>query len=339
MSEPNILENRVIDLTSEEYPNRMNMSEYRTILRDLTSEEQTNRVHIPNNSHIFNPVRGCSFCKCAGHNIRTCNHADIEKLDKCARFMYITTVSYLRNEPTTEKTHKMWLDNLSMSEYRILVELNRLGTNSRMTRKQYQEKLHAYYVQYAENETQNDAPTNITTFFSRSLLGTRRIINIYSSNLLRRIPTNHFHDMEYAWRDLDRIIKNSGRHLLDMPRFRYWLNNNMRLHYRIRDEIYPRYFENVYEEFQVINKMMPRLDHNPSLEKESHDECPICYTEMTNESMVKLGCAHSFCGDCIIGQIKSSSKTTSECAMCRATIRECSSASNELLQKMSSSIV
>lgn len=340
MSETNILQSRVIDLTSEEYPNRMNMSEYRTILRDLTSEEQTNRVHIPNNSHIFNPVRGCSFCKCAGHNIQTCNHADIEKLDKCARFMYITTVSYLRNEPSTEKTHEMWLNKLTISEYKILSRLNRLDTNSRTTRKRYQEKLHAYYVQYAENEMQKDAPTNIITFFSNSLLGSRRILYIYSSNLLRRIPTNHFLDMEYALRDLDIIIKNSGRHLLDMPRFRYLLNNNMRVHYLTRHVVYPRYFENVYEvnehqESQVIIKMMPTMNHNPSLAKESHDDCPICYTEMTNESMVQLGCAHSFCGDCIIGQINSSRKPISECGMCRATISECSSASNELLQKIS----
>jgi len=54
---------------------------------------------------------------------------------------------------------------------------------------------------------------------------------------------------------------------------------------------------------------------------------------MTNESMVQLGCAHSFCGDCIIGQIKSSRKPTSECAMCRATISECRSTSKKLLQK------
>jgi hypothetical protein len=59
---------------------------------------------------------------------------------------------------------------------------------------------------------------------------------------------------------------------------------------------------------------------------------------MTNDSMVQLGCSHSFCGECIVGQIKSSKKSTSDCAMCRSTISQCSSASANLLQKISTEL-
>jgi len=123
------------------------------------------------------------------------------------------------------------------------------------------------------------------------------------------------------------IIKNSGRYLIDMNRIRFWLNNNMNSYFGI-----PPY------QPRVVLKKIPTIKHNRSLAKETHDECPICYSEMTNETLVQLGCSHSFCGDCIIGQINSSKKSTSDCAMCRSTISECRSASAKLLVKITSSI-
>jgi len=290
----------------------INMLQNRII--DLTNEEQTNRVYIPNYSNIFNHVRGCSFCECPGHNIRTCRHPDREKLHECAQFMYLITCHYLDSHPHTEKTHKKWLDNLSTSEYKILAKLNRLDTNSKTTREEYQEKLHAHYIEYAEDELRNVTSTNATP-----------ILFLYMEILLRGLVTD-IDSMIYAVTKLAMIIKNSGRHLMDMPRFCYWLNNHMNDYYRI-------------SQFRENPKKFPTITHNPSLARGVHDECPICYTEMTNESVVQLGCAHSFCGDCIIGQIKSSRKPTSECGLCRATISECRTTSKKLLTKLLSSFV
>jgi hypothetical protein len=291
MSETNILENRVID---------------------LRNDAATNQVSFPDFSRILEPA--CSFCECPGHNVRTCRHPDREKLHECAQFMYLTTCHYLKRYPNTERTHKMWLDNLSTSEYKILAKLNRLDTDSKTTREQYQEILHAHYIEYAEDELRNVTSTNATT-----------ILNLYIDILLRGLVTD-IDAMIYAVTKLTMIIKNSGRHLMDMPRFRYWLGNHMDSYYG-----FPQLREN--------RKQKLTMTHDPSLPTEVHDECPICYTEMTNESMVKLGCAHSFCGECIIGQIKSSRKPTSECGLCRATISECRSSSKKLLKKLSSSIV
>jgi hypothetical protein len=296
MSETNTIENRVID---------------------LTNDAATNRVSVPDFSRILTTERlvpACSFCECPGHNVRTCRHPDREKLHECAEFIYLTTCHYLQSHPNTERTHKMWLDNLSMSEYKILAKLNRLDTDSKTTREQYQEKLDAHYIEYAEDELRNVTSTNATT-----------ILNLYIDILLRGLVTD-IDAMIYAVTKLTIIIKNSGRHLMDMPRFRYWLGNHMDSYYGFR-------------QFRENRKQKPTMTHDPSLPTEVHDECPICYTEMTNESMVQLGCAHSFCGNCIIGQIKSSRKPTSECGLCRATISECRSSSKKLLQKISSSII
>jgi len=296
MSEPNILENRVIDLTNDAASNRVSVPDFSRI---LTSNRR-------------NPA--CSFCECSGHNIRTCRHPDREKLHECAQFMYLTTCHYLKRYPNTERTHKMWLDNLSTSEYKILAKLNRLETDSKTTREQYQEILHEHYIEYAEDELHNVTSTNATT-----------ILLLYIEILLRGLVTD-IDSMIYAVTKLTMIIKNSGRHLMDMPRFRYWLGNHMDDYYRFR-------------QLRENRKQKPTMTHTPLLTTDADVECPICYTEMTNESMVQLGCAHSFCGDCIIGQIKSSNKPTSECGLCRATISECRSTSKELLQKISSSIV
>lgn len=296
MSETNILENRVID---------------------LTNDAASNRVSVPDFSRIFSTERrepACSFCECPGHNVRTCRHPDREKLHECAQFIYLTTCHYLKRYPNTERTHKMWLDNLSTSEYKILAKLNRLETDSKTTREQYQEKLDAHYIEYAEDELRNVTSTNATT-----------ILLLYIEILLRGLVTD-IDAMIYAVTKLTMLIKNSGRYLMDMPRLRYWLGNHMDSYYG-------------FGQLRENRKQKPTMTHDPSLPTGVHDECPICYTEMTNESMVQLGCAHSFCGECIIGQIKSSRKPTSECGLCRATIRECRSTSKKLLKKLSSSIV
>ncbi len=296
-----------------------------TLDRILNIESVINLVNAEENRSLFVPFSfslerrtpSCSFCKCTGHNIRNCSHPDSERLHRSAMFMYLTTSRYLKTHPNTEKTHKLWLDHLSISEYRILARLIRLDTNSRTTRSEYQEKLHTYYIQYAENELKNDSSTNART-----------ILDMYlhpNNNLLSGIVRNE-NEMHFAIDKLNMIIKNSGRYLIDMNRIRFWLNNHMHSWFGVPYQ--PR----------VVLKKIPTITHNPSLASESHDECPICYSEMTNDSMVQLGCCHSFCGDCIIGQINSSKKSTSDCAMCRSTISECRSASAKLLEKITSSI-
>ena len=295
---------------------------------DLTQDAVDHVFAIPRTS--INTERRCSFCECPGHTVRNCSHSDIDKLSRCAQFMYLTTCRYLRTRPLSEITHKMWLDNLSTSEYKILAKLNRLETNSRTKRNEYQEKLHTYYTEYALNELRNDRSTNA-----------EHILAIYAVNILAGIVTTE-EVMRYAMRKLDSIIKQSGRNLLDMNRIRQWVNANIigyqyqfsvtQLQFQVRQM---RYFENPD---QPTAKILPKMTHNDLLAKEVHEECPICYTEMTNDSMVQLGCSHSFCGDCIVGQIKSSKKATCDCAMCRSTISECSSASANLLQKITSSI-
>ena len=272
-----------------------------TTVIDLVNENLTDNVYVAPNVHVT-IGRKCSFCQCPGHNIRNCSHPDIDKLDQSAQYMYLTTCRYLRIYPNGEKTHKKWLDNLSMSEYKILAKVYRLDTNSRTRRHEFQQKLHTYCIERAEADVRNQWPTT----------NPRHILVIYSAELLHRIVTDE-HTVRVMMSRLRDIIIQSGRNLLDMNRIRNWLNNQMELHYRIMHAMQQPMTRHHWQ--AVPSKNPIKMNYNVSLAKESHDECPICYT-----------------------QIKSTHKPSVDCAMCRTAINECSSASNELLQKISSTL-
>jgi hypothetical protein len=276
--------------------------------------------------------------------------------------MFLTTIRYLRIHPSIEQPHKKWLNNLSMSELKILVRFNQLNTSSRASCVEFTRVLEEFYTNYAESQLRNDR--------SRT---PRSIYSIYIPTLRQVGSTDFIRD--YGELALREVIDNSGRHLLDINKIKQMFIDNCMSHTlrrpdfiaelaRIRELPIPRTVRDVRrftmrEESAIINlnlmghfmehhlpfyqrvgqvtKILPKMTHNPSLVKEVYEECPICYTDMTSDSMVQLGCSHSFCGDCIIGQIKSSKKATCDCAMCRSTISECSSASANLLQKITSS--
>jgi hypothetical protein len=53
---------------------------------------------------------------------------------------------------------------------------------------------------------------------------------------------------------------------------------------------------------------------------ESGSECSICYEEKSKTHQARLGCGHTFCGDCIVKTMNTSNKTPVRCSLCRETI-------------------
>lgn len=324
---------------------------------DLTHDDD--HIFVIPNSNV-NMNRRCSFCQCPGHDIRNCNHTDIQSLHRSAQFMFLTTIRYLRTYPSLEQPHKKWLHNLSMSDYKILVRLNRINMRPRASSLEFTTVLEEFYTNYAENQLRNDRSRTPRLIYSNYIPTLRQVA---STDFLR----------DYGEVALREVIDNSGRHLLDINKIKQMFIENCvshtvrrpdfiaelaRIEYAnarrdaMRGETMPLDYLTteinritglrllpLYPPLQdQVTKILPKMTHNDSLTNETYEECPICYTEMTSDSMVQLGCSHSFCGDCIIGQIKSTRKATCDCAMCRSTISECSSASANLLQKITSSI-
>jgi hypothetical protein len=67
-------------------------------------------------------------------------------------------------------------------------------------------------------------------------------------------------------------------------------------------------------------------------------ECAICLnSEISKSNVVTLNCEHQFCGDCIIGTLKSHKKTSElepRCALCRANISEIKTNSADVLARI-----
>jgi len=67
-------------------------------------------------------------------------------------------------------------------------------------------------------------------------------------------------------------------------------------------------------------------------------ECAICLNnEIEKPNIVTLNCEHQFCGDCIIGTLKSHKKTSElepRCALCRANILNIATNSADILARL-----
>ena len=53
---------------------------------------------------------------------------------------------------------------------------------------------------------------------------------------------------------------------------------------------------------------------------ESGSECSICYEEKPKTQQARLGCGHTFCGECIVKTMKTSNATPVRCSLCRETV-------------------
>jgi len=185
--------------------------------------------------------------------------------------------------------------------------------------------LHDFYVDYAMVQLQNN-----------QLSHPRMIQDIYYTHV-EQMTSVSFRE-RYGSIVLNTVIENSGRHLLNFDRIRTMLSNQIA--YYVDEYIESdsdRYFENI-----VFNPS-PRLYtflNTPSGEHsvrtsakivvfESNDqkesqECPICFTELNQDTnCVTTNCKHYCCCDCMVQIVNNTKKNKSlTCFMCRAVLNE-----------------
>lgn len=62
-----------------------------------------------------------------------------------------------------------------------------------------------------------------------------------------------------------------------------------------------------------------------SIAKEAEDyTCGICSDDFTQKTIATLGCEHTLCGECIVGQIKARTKSRIKCPYCREEVHQIS---------------
>jgi hypothetical protein len=100
----------------------------------------------------------------------------------------------------------------------------------------------------------------------------------------------------------------------------YYGRVNHMLEAQARGENMNEYFEQFDEPLHQVQPEVQPLQFAVTVDASlTVQECCICYD---NKQMVKLGCNHEFCVDCIVGSTTGRQKSFITCAMCRAEITE-----------------
>lgn len=67
--------------------------------------------------------------------------------------------------------------------------------------------------------------------------------------------------------------------------------------------------------------------------------CGICSDEFTKETLPTLGCQHTLCAECIIGQIKARTKSFIKCPYCREEVKQISVWNEEVRNQLTYELV
>jgi len=296
--------------------------------------------------------RPCGFCGEEGHITVNCQHGHIDLLHRCAMFIYLVNIRYLKsinynmdyhkinpNDPENhdEMIHCRWLNHLTIPEKKILCRVNGIDLTEiedmMFPSQDLFRLLHEFYVDYAMEQLQNN-----------QLSHPRLIQDIYYTHV-EQMTSASFRE-RYGNVVLNNVIENSGRHLLNFERIRIMISNQIA--YYVDEHIdtdSDRYFENI-----VFNPQLYPFSLNDftsdnhsvrtpakiiviesNYEKESQ-ECPICFVELKQDTnCVTTNCKHQCCYDCMIQIVNNTKKNKSfTCFMCRTLLDELSVPNSEI---------
>ena len=293
-------------------------------------------------AHMNVTERPCGFCGEHGHLTVNCQHGHIDLLHRCAMFIYLVNIRYLKSinynmdyhkinpeDPANhdEMIHTRWLNNLTIPEKKILCRVNMIDLteieNMMFPSQDLFMLLHEFYVDYAMVQLVNNQLSN-----------PRMIQDIYYTHL-EQITSASFRE-RYGNIVLNIVIENSGRFLLNFERIRIMLSNQIA--YYVDEHVdSDRYFENIVfnpsfypfslnhftGEYQTVRRPAKIIVEQRNEENEKQD-CPICFVELNQDTnCIKTNCKHTCCYDCII-QIANNAKKNKNivCFMCRTVVDE-----------------
>lgn len=293
-------------------------------------------------AHMNVTERPCGFCGEHGHLTGNCQHGHIDLLHRCAMFIYLVNIRYLKSinynmdyhkinpeDPANhnEMIHTRWLNNLTIPEKKILCRVNMIDLteieNMMFPSQDLFMLLHEFYVDYAMVQLVNNQLSN-----------PRMIQDIYYTHL-EQITSASFRE-RYGNIVLNIVIENSGRFLLNFERIRIMLSNQIA--YYVDEHVdSDRYFENIVfnpsfypfslnhftGEYQTVRRTAKIIVEQRNEENEKQD-CPICFVELNQDTnCIKTNCKHTCCYDCIIKIVNNTKKNKNiVCFMCRTVVDE-----------------
>lgn len=303
-------------------------------------------------AHMNVTQRPCGFCGEHGHMTANCQHGHIDLLQRCAMFIYLVNIRYLKSvnydmeyhklnpinqENYDEMIHCRWLNHLTIPEKKILCRVNGIDLTEvedmMFPSQDLFRLLHEFYVDYAMAQLVNN-----------QLSHPRLIQDIYYSHV-EQMTSASFRE-RYGNVVLNNVIENSGRHLLNFERIRIMLSNQIA--YYVDEHVdSDRYFENIvfnpepFYPLSLFNEIMAekhsvRTPAKMTVVESNYEneslECPICFTELDQDTnCVTTNCKHNCCCDCMV-QIVNNTKENKDlvCFMCRTVIHELSVPNSEI---------
>lgn len=240
------------------------------------------------------PIRRCSFCRRAGHNITRCNSQAIGIFEReTLNYIEIIIITQIPSRIENLRHHLL---NEAIYDSNLLraFAIRRCGANTRTNMASCIDLIIQYFMPVIQS----------TQTRYQNIQEARAAEQAQSAEPLQR---------------RDRIFDLSE---LTLP---YLEMNGQRI-FGVESSM--MFFEMI-RSINNINSLEARLDRKFNIKtkiSEKQDdleekcECNICYEESEKQHFVKYNCGHEFCKDCIKKSLQNESKIKPCCAFCRADI-------------------
>lgn len=258
---------------------------------------------------ISSNIRACSFCRIAGHNIKTCNDVRIQNFE--------TTCSIEIQNFDSTNDFKSWLrenyaeDAPNLMLLKVFV-IQKFHVRGRISTEICIEYIAEYmFLKYKINEQENSNEENNEDIEDDLLRiwDALRLFNSENNYVLNETLENDYNILR------NNIIFRQEQMWVD------FLSNELR---NINNQ------SSLAREKYIISSF---IENNENKDITVNKECNICYDEKNTQKFVRLNCNHEFCGDCIIKIFKKTIKTPC-CAFCRTEVQTITSKTNDVFSEL-----
>lgn len=297
--------------------------------------------------------RHCSFCGDPDHNISVCDSDLIPVIDRkmSEGFYAITQQGALlasREEDIKERFIVWATDMFHYKDLRVFIITTIGSPASGSNKRQYAEEIWNIYKTLTATATATATATVTVTTASVEEDAVADALNLVEDEVtwsIDRTPRRHS-DVEMmplpsirAFRS-ERVRERRARDVMNYipsPEFVSFVRNLMQ-ELDTEADFIPFSESQENKKFNIALTLLDAVVADAVVADAVVCECAICLnSEISSTNIVTLNCEHQFCGDCIIGTLKTHKKTSElepRCALCRANILKIETNSTDVLARI-----
>lgn len=276
----------------------------------------------------------CSFCSIQGHNLTFCVNPMIGILFERIKVIYIDVLNSYSDSQAIELRFKEVLNRrMNLRDLRA-VGVKFLNLSSRLSKENLINEFYNYYRGRISSSVSlfPSSPDPIPSF-ANDLEVSNEILSESASQVAstsQETPitwyTDRTPDASLILRFQVLLMEQSIRNNIYNEMIEY--HNNI-YHANILNSLRT----NLLSEFNSVDsspKFNIKIEYGEEIELENKEtekvneendlkECGICWEQFSDKKLIKLNCAHEFCGDCVKGILKNHKNMIENprCALCR----------------------